>query len=289
VGEGGFEVKKNPETTESFRHPLEKYFRDGIRYTTCPGCGNGIVAQSVLWGIEAMGGNMDEYAFVSGIGCSGWIPSPAFGGDLLHVTHGRALPVATGLKIALPRQKVVAFQGDGDLGAIGGNHFIHACRRNVDLTVICVNNGIYGMTGGQAAPTTPEGLKTSTTPLGNVERAFDVSALAITAGATFVARWTTWHAAQIAASFQKAVGHPGFAFIEVISQCPVQYGKAAGMRNDPVAMLAHYQKNSISVTAAAKLPEAEKAGKIVVGELLCKPEVPEFTRELVRVKREALL
>ncbi|GHS92523.1 2-oxoglutarate synthase [Synergistales bacterium] len=269
-----------------FTHPLAKYFRDGIKYTTCPGCGNGIAAQSVLWGIEAMGGNIDEYAFVSGIGCSGWIPSPAFSADLLHVTHGRSLPVATGLKIALPHQKVVVFQGDGDLSAIGGNHFIHACRRNVDLTVVCINNGIYGMTGGQAAPTTPLNFKTSTTPLGNVERGFDLSALAMASGATFVARWTTWHAAQITNSFKKAVNHQGFAFLEIVSQCPVQYGKAAGMRNDPVAMLNNYKENSVPISAAAKLSEEEKRGKIIIGELFYDPSVPEFTAELARLKKE---
>ena len=267
-------------------HPLAKYFRDGIKYTTCPGCGNGIVAQSVLRAIDETGGNIDDYAFVSGIGCSGWIPSPAFDADLLHVTHGRSIPVAMGLKIALPRQKVVVFQGDGDLSAIGGNHFIHACRRNVGLTVICVNNGIYGMTGGQVAPTTPQNLKTSTTPLGNIERNFDLSALAMTSGATFVARWTTWHASQITNSFKKAVNHPGFAFLEIVSQCPVQYGKAIGLRNDAVAMIKHYRENSVSVTEAGKLSAQEKKNKIVVGELLYQPEIPEFTQELTRLGKE---
>ena len=267
-------------------HPLAKYFRNGIKYTTCPGCGNGIAAQSVLRAIDEIGDSLDNYAFVSGIGCSGWIPSPAFDADLLHVTHGRSLPVATGLKIALPKQKIIVFQGDGDLSAIGGNHFIHACRRNIDLTVICINNGIYGMTGGQVAPTTPYGVKTSTTPLGNVERSFDLSSLAITSGATFVARWTTWHAAQITNSFKKAVNHPGFAFLEIISQCPVQFGKAIGVGNDSVAMLKHYRENSISVIDAAKFSDEEKQGKIIVGELLCDLNIPEYTRELYHLRKE---
>ena len=268
-------------------HPLEKYFRNGIRYTTCPGCGNGIVAQSILRAIDSIGDSFDRYAFVSGIGCSGWIPSPAFDTDLLHVTHGRSMPAATGLKIALPEQRVILCQGDGDMSAIGGNHFIHSCRRNVDLTVICVNNGIYGMTGGQAAPTTPYDLVTATTPYGNIERAFDLSDLAISAGATFVARWTTWHARQLAQSIKKAILHPGFALVEIISQCPIQYGKAIGKRNNAVAMMQQYKEQSVPVAVAATLSSEELQNKIVVGELVCREGVPEFTQELARLRKEA--
>lgn len=273
--------------TVTATHPMAKYFRSGIRYTSCPGCGNGIIAQSILRAIDGIGESMDSYAFVSGIGCSGWIPSPAFGADLLHVTHGRSMAAATGLKVALPDQKVILIQGDGDLSAIGGNHFIHACRRNIDLTVVCVNNGIYGMTGGQTAPTTPRDLVTATSPYGNIERSFDLSALAMAAGATFVARWTTWQARQLTESIRKGILHPGFALIEVISQCPVQYGKAIGKRNDPVAMLDFYRTHSVPVKAAEKLSKEDLRDRIVVGELVCEEGVPEFTRELARLREEA--
>lgn len=271
------------------RHPMEKYFRDGIKYTTCPGCGNGIVTQCILRAIDAIGESFDRYAFVSGIGCSGWIPSPAFDTDLLHVTHGRSMPVATGLKVALPGQRVILCQGDGDMSAIGGNHFIHACRRNVDITVICVNNSIYGMTGGQTAPTTPFDLVTATSPYGNIERNFDLSGLAAAAGATFVARWTTWHARQLAKSIERAILHPGFALVEAVSQCPIQYGKAIGKRNDAPAMMWEYREKSVLAGSPAfeKLSPEERAEKIVVGELVCKENESEFTAELERLRREA--
>ena len=270
-------------------HPMEKYFRNGINYTTCPGCGNGIVTQSILRAIDSIGDSIDCYAFVSGIGCSGWIPSPAFNADLLHVTHGRSMPVATGLKVALPGQRVIVCQGDGDMSAIGGNHFIHSCRRNVDITVICVNNSIYGMTGGQTAPTTPLDLVTATSPYGNIERNFDLSSVAIAAGATFVARWTTWHPRQLAMSIKKAILHPGFALVEVISQCPIQYGKAVGMRNNAPAMLQEYKEKSIMANSPklTELSAEERADRIIVGELACKESEREFTAELERLRREA--
>ncbi len=268
-------------------HPLSKYFRSGISYTTCPGCGNGIVSQSLLRAIDELGIDFDEFAFVSGIGCSGWIPSPAYNTDLLHVTHGRSLAAATGLKLANPAIRVFVVVGDGDLSAIGGNHFIHAARRNIDLKVICVNNNIFGMTSGQAAPTTPFGLKTATTPYGSIERPFDLSGLAMAAGATFVARWTTYHARPLTRTIKKAIEHKGFSFVEVISQCPVQYGKAVGMRNDAVAMLASYREDSVSVKRAGELSPEELAGKIVVGELCHREGEPELSEETLRIRKEA--
>ena len=267
-------------------HPLEKYFRQGVNYTTCPGCGNGIISQSLLRAIDELDYDFDRVAFVSGIGCSGWIPSPAYNADLLHVTHGRSLAVATGLKLAAPDLTVFVVVGDGDLSAIGGNHFIHAARRNTDLKVICVNNLIYGMTGGQVAPTTPCGSKTATTPLGSVERSFDLSGLAIEAGATFVARWTTYHARALTRTIKKAMAHRGFCFIEVISQCPVQYGKVIGLRNDAVGMLMQYKETSVNVSQAKKMSAEELEDKIVVGELQIREGVPEFSEEIKRLQQE---
>jgi len=269
-------------------HPLQKYFRGAINYTTCPGCGNGIISQAILWAIEELAMDFNKFAFVSGIGCSGWIPSPSYNTDVLHVTHGRAIAFATGLKLATPDMKVIVTAGDGDTSAIGGNHFIHACRRNIGLTMICVNNQIYGMTGGQVAPSTPYDSKTTTTPYGSIERPFDLSQIAISAGATMVARWTTFQARQLRKSIAKAILHPGFSFIEVISQCPVQYGKVIGKRNDAVDMLMDYKNRSISIKKARELSSDELKNKIIVGEFIENKEIPELTQEIKRLRKEAL-
>ncbi|MBC8230610.1 2-oxoglutarate synthase [bacterium] len=251
---------------ENFVHPMMKYIRPGAEHTTmCPGCGNGIAAHSTLRAIDELGMDMDNFVFVSGIGCSGWIPSPYFNADTLHTTHGRPVAFATGVKFAKPEMNVMVFSGDGDLGAIGGNHFIHAARRNAGLTVLCINNAIYGMTGGQVAPTTPHNIKTTTTPYGNPEREFDLCALAQAAGAPFVARWTTYHARQLTRSIKKALNRKGFSFIEVIAQCPVQYGRRAGLGN-AVQMMQSYRDNSVTIQKAAQMTEEELHGKRVVGE-----------------------
>lgn len=268
-------------------HPLKKYFRGEIDYTTCPGCGNGIISQSILRAIDELTINFNDIAFVSGIGCSGWIPSPSFNTDVLHVTHGRSIAFATGLKLAASQMKVIVCAGDGDTSAIGGNHFIHAARRNIDLTVICVNNQIFGMTGGQVAPSTPYNSKTTTTPYGSIERPFDLSNLAISAGATFVARWTTYQARLLKNSIKKAIMHKGFSFIEVVSQCPVQYGKVIGMRNNAVSMLLDYKKHSVNISKAKEMSEDELKDKIIVGELVEKKNIPELTDEIKRLRREA--
>ncbi len=271
----------------SIVHPLKRYFRGEINYTTCPGCGNGIISQAILWAIDELGIDFDNFAFVSGIGCSGWIPSPSFNADVLHVTHGRSIAFATGLKLAAPHMKVIISAGDGDTSAIGGNHLIHACRRNIDLTMICVNNQIYGMTGGQVAPSTPYDSKTTTTPYGSIERPFDLSQVAISAGATMVARWTTFHARQLRKSIARAILHPGFSFIEIISQCPVQYGKVIGKRNDAVGMLMDYKQRSVSLEKSRELSENEIKNKIIVGEFVKDKRVPELSEEVKRLRKEA--
>jgi len=265
-------------------HPYEKYIRpSALRTTNCPGCGNGILAQSILRAIDEEKLDMDDFVFVSGIGCAAWIPSPFFYADILHTTHGRPIAFATGVKLAKPDRRVMVVSGDGDLLAIGGNHFIHAARRNIDMTVICVNNSIYGMTGGQVAPTTPMGIKTSTTPYGNLENSFDISGLAEAAGATFVARWTVFNALQITRTVKKALHHKGFSFIEIISQCPVQFGKKSGMGNS-TQMFDYYKENSVSVKKASAMSEDELAGKIIVGELVEK-EKPVLDEELSRLRQ----
>jgi 2-oxoglutarate ferredoxin oxidoreductase subunit beta len=256
-------------------HPLRKYMRPEVKKTTfCPGCGAGIITQALLRAIDELGINIDDCVFVSGIGCSAWIPSPLINADMLHTTHGRPIAFASGVKLGLPDKRVIVVSGDGDLSAIGGNHLIHAARRNINLTVILVNNGIYGMTGGQTAPTTPHGMTTITSPYGNNEYEFDISALVKAAGASYVARWTTYHPRQMTKSIKKGLEKKGFAMIEVITQCPVQYGRVS-KQGSAVNMLKNYKQNGIRIEKAAKMDAAELLGKFVEGEFVDsdKPEL----------------
>ena len=229
------------------QHPLRKYMREHVkRTTTCPGCGIGIVSQAILRALEEQELDIDDFVFVSGIGCSAWIPSPLFAADTMHTTHGRPVAFATGVKLGNPEQNIMVVSGDGDLCAIGGNHLIHAARRNIDLTVIMINNSIYGMTGGQTAPTTPIGLTTITSPYGAMEHPFDVAPLVTAAGASYCARWTTYHPRQLTRSIKKGLAKKGFAFIEVVSQCPVQYGRISKL-GKAVNILRHYKENSVRI------------------------------------------
>jgi 2-oxoglutarate ferredoxin oxidoreductase subunit beta len=271
----------------AFEHPLAKYVRPSAIVTAnCPGCGNGILAQSILGAIEELGLPLDDFVFVSGIGCAAWIPSPSFFADVLHTTHGRPIAFGTGIKVALPHKRVMVISGDGDLTAIGGNHLIHAARRNIEMTVFCVNNGIYGMTGGQVAPTTPLGLTTVTTPFGNVENPFDICELVKGAGASFVARWTTYHPRQIVRTAKKAIQKKGFAFVEVLSQCPVEFGRKTGM-GTAVQMLEWYKKSSIPLARAQGMSPEDLHGKIVVGEFV-DVEKPELMEALTAMRAKAM-
>ena len=250
-------------------HPLrEKYTRSHIkRTTTCPGCGIGMVSQAILRAIDELELDIDDFVFVSGIGCSAWIPSPFYNADTLHTTHGRPIAFATGVKLGLPDKHVMVVSGDGDLTAIGGNHLIHAARRNIDITVVLVNNGIYGMTGGQTAPTTPRGIKTVTSPYGAMEYDFDISPMVVAAGASYVARWTTSHLRQMTRSVKKGIQKKGFALVEAVSQCPVQYGRASKL-GSAVQMLKYFKENSVQLNQAQKMDENALAGKIIVGEFI---------------------
>jgi 2-oxoglutarate ferredoxin oxidoreductase subunit beta len=249
-------------------HPLRKYTRAHIRRTTtCPGCGNGIVAQAILRAIDELGMDIDRFVFVSGIGCSAWIPSPLFAADTLHTTHGRPIAFATGVKLGRPDLNVMVASGDGDLTAIGGNHLIHAARRNIDLTVVLVNNGIYGMTGGQTAPTTPIGLTTITSPYGTMEHPLNISATVAAAGAPYVARWTTHHPRQLTRSIKRGIRKQGFALIEAVSQCPVQFGRVSKI-GKAVDILNHFKQNSVRLDKAAGMSAEALQGKIVIGEFV---------------------
>ncbi len=225
------------------KHFALQYLREEtLPSTFCSGCGAGEVTNSFIKAVKDLGHeDLNKFTFVSGIGCSSWITSPYFKADTLHTTHGRAIAFATGLKLANPELKIVVISGDGDLAAIGGNHLIHAARRNIDMTVICVNNYIYGMTGGQVGPTTFTGDRTSTTPYGNPERPFVISRLVAAAGANYVARWTTAHPVQAARAIRTALEKKGFSFVEIISQCPTSYGRKTGTSR-PEDMIAWFKK-----------------------------------------------
>ncbi len=206
-------------------HPLDAIFRsDRFPHLFCPGCGLGIAMRCLAQSLLDSGRPLTEHVVVSGIGCTARIPG-YLNVDSYHTTHGRSIPFATGLAMSRPDLEVTVIAGDGDLFAIGGNHFIHAARRNVNLTVICVNNFNYGMTGGQVGPTTPTGAKGTTAPKGNLERPFSLPHLAAAAGATFVSRWTVLHARQLKGAIQAALTVNGFAFIEALSPCPIGFGR----------------------------------------------------------------
>jgi len=203
----------------------KKYLRDGMWPTIfCNGCGNGVVLEYTLWAIEELGLDMDKVVFTSGIGCSSRLPG-YINADGLHTTHGRAIAFATGVKAANPDLHVVVFTGDGDCTGIGGNHFIHAARRNIDLTVILINNFIYGMTGGQLAPTAPVGSIATTAPYGNIEHPFDICLLAKALGAAYVARWPVFHPYQPIKSVKEGIQKKGFSLLEFLAPCPTEYGR----------------------------------------------------------------
>ncbi|NLI80781.1 MAG: 2-oxoacid:ferredoxin oxidoreductase subunit beta [Deltaproteobacteria bacterium] len=229
-------------------HPLDGLLRtDRIPHIWCAGCGIGTVFSSCLVAMQGSGIDLQKTVMVSGIGCSGRAAGYVKL-DSYHTTHGRAIPFATGMKLANPNLNVVVFSGDGDLFAIGGNHFIHAARRNVDLTVICVNNLNYGMTGGQAAATTPSLAKTTTTPMGNPEQPFNLPLLAFASGASYVARWTILHTRDLTKSIEEALLRKGFSFIEVLAPCPTGYGRRN--REAPLETLKLYQERTITKNGA---------------------------------------
>jgi len=267
-------------------HFARTYLREEVLPSPfCSGCGCGTLANCFLKAIEETGyKDLKRFVFCSGIGCSAWIPSPHFRADTIHVTHGRSIPVALGVKLARPELKVVVFGGDGDLAGIGLNHLIQAARRNLDVMVIMVNNMIYGMTGGQVAPTTPLNVKTSTTPFGSFEYPLDASRLMVASGASYVARWTTFHAIQVKEAVKEGLAKEGFSFIEVVTQCPAIFGRRLGME-DGRRMLHWFRENSIPISKAEDMEGTSLTGKIVVGEFV-NIEKPGLLRNLDELKRK---
>jgi len=240
----------------------EKYIKtDSLPTLFCPGCGNGIVQIAAINAIDKLN-IKDDIACVSGIGCSSWIPC-YLKLDVMHTLHGRAIAFAEGLKLARSDKHVIVFTGDGDCLAIGGNHFLHAARRNIDITVIMVNNYIYGMTGGQKSPTTPKGAKTKTSPYGSDDEVIDGCELAIAMGASFVARWTTAHPVQLEKAIREGIENKGFSFIEVLSQCPVQAGKNVYGERDAAAIMRGYMNKTYTYKEGMEIP----SDKIRIGTL----------------------
>jgi len=266
-------------------NPYLKYLRrDRLPHIFCAGCGNGIVLNTFFKGMEMAGVDFDSIAMVSGIGCSSRIPGYVKC-DSLHTTHGRPIAFATGLKLANPSLNVVVFTGDGDAAAIGGNHLIHGARKNIDLTVICINNSIYGMTGGQISPTSPAGSFGTTAPYGALEDPFDLSELVKAAGASYVARWTAAHPLQLANSIKKGLKNRGFSFIEAVSQCPTYFGRKNRMRS-PVEMMKFMKENSINRRRALKMDPEEVEGKLIIGEFADapRPELCDRIYEMIKEK-----
>lgn len=263
------------ENSNPYGNKFLPYLReDRLPHIFCPGCGNGTIMNAFIKGMEKAEMDFDSVAMVSGIGCSSRIPG-YMDCDSLHTTHGRALSFATGLKVSNPDLNVVIFSGDGDAASIGGNHLIHAARRNINLTVICVNNNIYGMTGGQISPTSPKGSFGTTAPYGTDDSPFKLAELVAAAGATYSARWTTLQIENLVGSIKTGLKNKGFSFIEVVSPCPTYYGRKNKLRT-PTAMAVTIKINTVFKSEAERMKEKDLEGKIVVGEFANKTKA-EFT------------
>lgn len=269
----------NKEDQNTEKNPVEKILRmDRMPHIWCPGCGIGTVVTSFAEALRKEKYDLDKIAIVSGIGCTGRVAG-YIKLDSFHTTHGRAIPFATGLKLAKPDTKVVVFSGDGDIAGIGGNHLIHAARRNMDLVVICVNNFNYAMTGGQVAATTPKNANASTAPYGNYENAFNLPYLLEAAGATYVARWTALHLRRVTKSIQEALNKRGFSFIEVITPCVTLYARRNRLGDGLNLLKYYYDMSEIQHGADTKTLDISYQGKLIVGKFVDK-EKPTFLDDM---------
>jgi 2-oxoglutarate ferredoxin oxidoreductase subunit beta len=263
----------------------DEYLRlDKFPHIWCPGCGDGIVLKAILRAIDRLGLDPNDVCMVSGIGCSSRTPGYV-DVNTLHTTHGRAITFATGVKMVRPDLNVIVVTGDGDATAIGGNHFIHAARRNIDITVLLYNNWIYGMTGGQVSPATPMGKRASTAPFGSGEPNFDLVALATGAGATFVARETVAKPLMLDKYIEKAILKKGFSMVEVLTPCPTTYGRR-NREGDGIAMTNWLKDNALPIKKAEKMSAEEIGGAIVTG-VFVDIEKPEYTAQYARVVETA--
>lgn len=264
---------------------IVQHFREEmLPHIWCPGCGNGIVLRDFVAALERLNLPRNEIVIVSGIGCS----SRAAGYldfDTIHTTHGRALPFATGIKMAKPELNVFVIMGDGDASAIGGNHLIHACRRNIDLTAVVFNNSIYGMTGGQFSPMTPVGKKATTAPYGMIEPSFDICRLAEAAGATFVGRATTYHNHLLTQLIVDATMNKGFSMVEAVTHCPTSYGRQNKI-GSPSDMIRWQKDNAVQLDRIEKGEAQLKEGQFSIG-VLHKHLAPEFTEKYMEVVKRA--
>ena len=266
---------------------IHEYMRiDHLPQIWCPGCGNGVIMRDVAVAIQELIDDQeydfdrDDFVIVSGIGCS----SRAAGYldfNSIHTTHGRAIAFATGIKLANPKLNVIVLTGDGDCSAIGGNHLIHAARRNLGLTVIAFNNDIYGMTGGQYSPTTPNGDRATTAPYGNVDRPFDIANLATGAGASFAARGDIYHVRETIDIIKEAILHKGFSLVDVYSICPTYYGRK-NKKGDAVEMLKWQKENLVPTARYYSMSEGDRAGKKLIG-ILSFNDYPEYTEEYAKI------
>lgn len=264
---------------------LHQYLRlDKFPTVWCAGCGVGIVMGCIIRVVDKLKVNPDKVVVISGIGCSSRMPG-YLNFNTLHTTHGRALAFATGLKLANPSLKIIVVMGDGDALAIGGNHLIHAARRNVDLTTLIINNWIYGMTGGQYSPTTPRGAFATTAPYGNLEPPFEVPELVRGSGASYVARGTVYHARQLDRLIERGMTKEGFGLVEILSPCPVGFGRRNQMKS-AVAMMEWQKEHAVSLKKASKMNEEELKDKILTG-VLFEREAPEYAQEYERLMSRA--
>ncbi len=262
--------------TQIAKNPVESFLRmDRMPHIWCPGCGIGTTVNCFARSLQDCGLPLDRVAMVSGIGCSGRVAGYVRL-DSFHTTHGRAIPFATGLKLANPSLNVVVYSGDGDLSAIGGNHLIHAARRNIDIKVICVNNFIYAMTGGQSGPTTPSTATTSTSPYGAFEPSFNLPQLADAAGAVYVARWTTFHVRQLTRSMKEIFAKKGFCFIEVLSPCPTLFERRNKLGEGLDTMKYYKEKSKIRNGAPTSEVNIGMRGEIIVGKFVDR-ERPDYS------------
>jgi 2-oxoglutarate/2-oxoacid ferredoxin oxidoreductase subunit beta len=265
---------------------IHKYLRHDKKFphVWCPGCGIGIMLGALIRAVDGCGFSKDEVVLISGIGCTGRLPV-YIDFNTLHTTHGRSLAFATGVKLAKPGLQVIVVMGDGDAVAIGGNHFIHAARRNIDISAIILNNSVFGMTGGQYSPTTPYGARTATSQYTHVEQAFNISELAVCAGAPFVARGTVYHARQLDGLMKKAFLKKGFSVVEVISHCHTQFGKMNRM-GSALEMMTWQRDHAVAVEKAVNMTGEELKDKFTIGVLVDK-ELPLYHEEYEKVRKWA--